>query len=100
MLKNYKTFRAEMILRDYLALDRTILANERTMLAYLRMFIATFSAGVAMIKFLDTPLTRITGCIFITVSPLFIVFGILRYIYISRKLKTIDDIANKGEIET
>ena len=88
-----------MILRDYLALDRTILANERTLLAYLRTFIGTFSAGIAIIKFLDTPLTSVTGYIFIIVSPLFIVFGIVRYIYVSRKLKTIDDTANNGEVE-
>jgi putative membrane protein len=82
-----------MILRDYLALDRTILANERTLLAYLRTFIGTFSAGIAMINFLDTHLTIVTGYIFIAVSPLFVVFGIVRYIYVSKKLKTIDDTA-------
>ena len=81
-----------MILRDYLALDRTILANERTLLAYLRTFIGTFSAGIAMVKLLDTPLTSAIGYIFIILSPFFIVLGILRYIQISKKLKTIDDV--------
>ena len=89
-----------MILRDYLALDRTILANERTLLAYLRTFIGAFSAGIAMVKLLDTPLTSVTGYIFIILSPVFIVFGILRYFFISKKLKTINDSANekKGEM--
>ena len=33
----YSKFRTEeMILRDWLARDRTVLANERTLLAYLR----------------------------------------------------------------
>jgi len=84
-----------MILRDYLALDRTILANERTLLAYLRTFIGAFSAGIAMIKLLDTLLTNILGYILVAVSPLFIVIGVIRYAQISKKLKTIDEDANK-----
>ena len=94
LLKNYNAFRNEMILRDYLALDRTVLANERTLLAYLRTFIGTFSAGIAMVKFLDIPLTNIIGYIFVAVSPLFIVFGAIRYVQVSRKLKTIDKTVN------
>ena len=35
----------EMITRDYLALDRTELANSRTLLAYIRTAIAVFAAG-------------------------------------------------------
>jgi putative membrane protein len=81
-----------MILRDYLALDRTVLANERTLLAYLRTFIGTFSAGLAMVKLLDTSLTTIIGYVFAAVSPLFIVLGAVRYIQTGRKLKTIETI--------
>ena len=95
LLKNYSTFRNEMILRDYLALDRTVLANERTLLAYLRTFIGSFSAGIAMIRLLDTPLTNVTGYALVIVSPLFIILGAIRYIQISKKLKTID-----GKAET
>jgi len=76
-----------MILRDYLALDRTILANERTLLAYLRTFIGTFSAGIAMVKLFDALLTNIAGYIFIAVSPFFLVFGIIRFIQVSKKMK-------------
>ena len=88
-----------MILRDYLALDRTVLANERTLLAYLRTFIGSFSAGIAMIKLLDTPLTNATGYAFVIVSPLFIVLGAIRYIQISRKLKTIYENENNEKAE-
>ena len=96
MLKNYSTFRDEMIVRDYLALDRTILANERTLLAYLRTFIGTFSAGIAIVKLIDTPLMNVIGFIFIIVSPFFIIFGMIRYIQVSKKLKTLDeDTVNK-----
>ena len=86
-----------MILRDYLALDRTVLANERTFLAYLRTFVGTFSAGFAMVKLLDTLFTNIVGYIFVIASPFFIVFGTIRYIQISRKLKTINDAVDSEE---
>lgn len=42
---------AELILRDELAIDRTLLANERTLLSYLRSGIALFIAGVSIIHF-------------------------------------------------
>ena len=91
MLKNYNTFRDEMILRDYLALDRTVLANERTFLAYLRTFIGTFSAGIAMLKLMDTLVTDIIGYVFIITSPFFLIFGIIRFYKVSKKIKTIDE---------
>ena len=97
MLKTYKTFHDEMILRDHLALDRTVLANERTLLAYLRTFIGTFSAGIAMVKLLDTALTNVIGYAFAIISPFFIILGAIRYIQVSRKLKTIDEPANNED---
>lgn len=42
---------AELILRDQLAIDRTLLANERTLLSYLRSGVALFIAGVSIIHF-------------------------------------------------
>ena len=41
----------ELILRDELAIDRTLLANERTLLAYLRSGVALVLAGVTMMHF-------------------------------------------------
>lgn len=95
MLKNYNTFHDEMILRDYLALDRTILANERTLLSYLRACIGAFAAGIALVKLLDSLATNILGIIFIAVSPVFLVIGIVRFIQVQRKLRTIDQPAKR-----
>lgn len=48
----YKKFNAEdLILRDELAIDRTLLANERTLLAYLRSAVALIIAGFTMMHF-------------------------------------------------
>jgi putative membrane protein len=41
----------KLILRDRLAIDRTLLANERTLLSYLRAGISLIIAGVSMMHF-------------------------------------------------
>lgn len=49
---HYERFHgADLILRDELAIDRTLLANERTLLAYLRSGIALLIAGVTIVHF-------------------------------------------------
>jgi len=55
----------ELILRDYLATDRTILANERTFLAYIRTALSIFAVGISFLKFFDSLLIKIIGWIFI-----------------------------------
>ncbi|HEU5322140.1 MAG TPA: DUF202 domain-containing protein, partial [Methylomirabilota bacterium] len=52
---------ADMILRDELALDRTVLANERTLLAYVRTALAFAVTGVGVIRFLDGTLVGFVG---------------------------------------
>jgi putative membrane protein len=41
----------DLILRDELALDRTLLANERTLLSYLRAGVSLVLAGVSFVHF-------------------------------------------------
>ncbi len=41
----------ELILRDELAIDRTLLANENTLLAYLRSALTLVIAGITFIHF-------------------------------------------------
>lgn len=43
--------RNELILRDELAIDRTLLANERTLLAYLRSAVSLGIAGISIMHF-------------------------------------------------
>ena len=89
MLKNYDEFKDNMIMRDFLALDRTILANERTLLAYIRTFIGVFSAGVAIVKLLDFSAATVIGFAFIVLSPSFLIIGVYRYAYTARKFRAI-----------
>ncbi len=48
----YQKFEGEdLILRDELAIDRTLLANERTLMAYLRSGVALVIAGITIMHF-------------------------------------------------
>jgi putative membrane protein len=53
--------RGDMILRDWLALDRTVLANKRTFLAYGRTSIALIALGIAFVKLIDHRFFEISG---------------------------------------
>lgn len=66
----------DLILRDELAIDRTILANERTVLAYLRGALTLIIAGVTFIHFIDKGFLLYLGGGLI---PLGLIVGILGY---------------------
>lgn len=66
---------SELILRDQLAIDRTVLANERTFLAYCRTFLALILTGTGFIKFFDTPFMKMTGYAFIVIGILIFLLG-------------------------
>lgn len=84
---NYKKYNSQMILRDYLALDRTVLANERTLLAYVRTFLGFLATGAGIIKLFGTPVALAAGYILIVISPVLLVFGVARYLRMRRKLR-------------
>jgi len=81
-----------IILRDYLARDRTILANRRTLLSFVRTSLGLISAGVAMVKLLDKGTFFYTlGFIFCVLSPIVLVWGIISTIKVSRDLRSIPE---------
>ncbi|MEW5796671.1 MAG: DUF202 domain-containing protein [Candidatus Zixiibacteriota bacterium] len=68
-----------MELRDYLATDRTKLANQSTFLAYIRAALTLFVAGVTFVKFFDSPVIETIGWVFVPVGLATFVIGFLRY---------------------
>lgn len=72
--------REKLILRDHLAVDRTILANERTFLSYIRTSLAIIVTGVSLIRFFDSILLEITGWAIIPCGMIVLGIGIKRYI--------------------
>lgn len=89
--KIYQEFAREMILRDYLARDRTKLANERTLLAYIRTFIGLLASGAGLVKLFEEPAFIATGFVLMAVSPVFLIVGAVVFLRTSRKLRLLDD---------
>jgi len=76
-----------MILRDYLALERTCLANERTLLAYTRTALMLFISGVTLIKlFAHIPALVVTGYLLLPAALLVAVVGTHRFAQVRRRM--------------
>ena len=76
-----------LILRDYLAVDRTKLANERTFLAYMRTFISVLASGVGLVTLLTGLEYKITGYILIALSPIILVYGTYRFFVVHNRIR-------------
>ncbi len=74
----------DVFLRDQLAAKRTILANERTYLAYIRTSLTLFVAGVSFIKFFGHIIYQITGWLLIPLAILTLLKGIASYTKMKR----------------
>ena len=72
----------EIILRDYLALERTKLANERTLLAYSRTSVYMLLGGIAFLQLKDFMAIRWIGYVTIGLSVILAVFGLFRFLQI------------------
>ena len=62
-------------LRDILAVDRTLLAAEQTMLAYLRTSMCLIIAGATFLEMLNSPSSNFTGWLFIVSGVATFAFG-------------------------
>jgi putative membrane protein len=71
--------KTDLILRDELAIDRTILANERTLLAYLRSAVALLIAGVSIMHFSHGGWFFVFGAVCIPGGIVTALIGLLRF---------------------
>ena len=76
----------ELSLADYLAIDRTVLANERTALAYGHTVLALLVVGGTCIKFFDSTLMRVIGVLFIMLALAVTLVGAMRFAHTRRAL--------------
>ncbi len=82
----------EMILRDYLAIDRTLLANEASFMSYIRTSLTLIAAGATLIKFTDNPFTQVVGWAFVAIGGWLVIHGYNRYSRVDQTLHKV-----KGE---
>lgn len=72
----------DLITRDWLAIDRTKMANERTFLAYLRTVLVILGSGIALLRVEMLHDLRSFGFVLIGIAPFILIFGISRFFYI------------------
>lgn len=78
-----------LILRDELAIDRTLLANERTLLAYLRSGVALVIAGVSIMQLATAPWFWWVGLCSIPVGAFAATFGTYRFWKMNKSLSVL-----------
>ena len=77
----------ELIVRDWLAIDRTHLANERTFLAYFRTFVVILSSAIAILKVDVLHELKELGIFLLILSPIILAVGLFRFFYVRRQVK-------------
>ena len=92
----------DLMLTDLLAVDRTILANERNLLAYIRTSLGFLIAGATLIHFFKILLLQITGWVLIPLGFIILLVGIKRYRSVKYSIERIklDATGEKSEDET
>lgn len=87
----YSQFKKEeLILRDYLAADRTVLANERTFMAFIRTSLALAAGGASLIHFLGSLAANIGGGLLLALAAGVLGWGLQRFFYYKRRLKNLE----------
>jgi len=94
--KPYQRFlREELILRDELAIDRTLLANERTLMAYVRLAITLIIAGVSIVHFAMEKWFETIGFLCVPVGIAAGLFGWSRYQKMERQIREVRKASRK-----
>nr|WP_040506459.1 DUF202 domain-containing protein [Gillisia limnaea] len=77
----------ESLIREHLALERTRLANERTLLSYTQASLYFLLGGLALLQLKEYADLRYIGYLALIFSGLFLTIGIWRYLSLNRKMK-------------
>lgn len=80
-----------IILRDFLALVRTTLANERTLFAYIRTSLYLVLGGIGLLQLKDFSHLKWLGYTAIFISLFLIIFGLIRYFKLKSRLQKFYD---------
>lgn len=75
-------------IQSAMAIERTKMANTRTMLAYIRSSIGLFVAGAGLLKFVsEIKWVYAVGILFIIATPVVLGFGIWEYFNMRKKIE-------------
>jgi len=89
LLKFGRDFKPDekVILRDYLAIERTRLANERTLMSYVRSSLYLLLGSIAFFQLKDFPNFKYLAIASLVFSAIFFIIGVYRFTVLKRSLK-------------
>lgn len=82
-----KDIEQELIIRDYLARQRTALANDRTLLAYIRTSLYFLVSGTALFEVRNLSHVSNLGYLAFGLSIAFLGIGLFSFFKVKQKLK-------------
>lgn len=74
----------KLIVRDWLAIERTKLANERTFLSYFRTAFVLFGTGLGIFKIDIFTDVKFIGIALMIIAPIVLIFGIIRFFKVKK----------------
>jgi putative membrane protein len=77
----------DLVLREHLALERTRLANERTLLSYIRTGLYFAVAGSTLGHVVNSNFWKIIGTPLIIVGVIIIAWGIARFLNVKKSME-------------
>ena len=77
-------------LSDRLAISRTDLANERTLLAYVRTALAIAAGGIGLVQIFTSPTIVALGWALIPAGVLLLIVGVVRFQRARRALRDVE----------
>lgn len=88
-----------LILRDYLALERTKLANLRTFMMFLKFSLYFVIAAITILKIDEFESLSLLGYIFLACGLFMLIIGLVRYNKLKKALDSIYLMKNKKKKE-
>lgn len=79
----------KVILRDYLAIERTRLANERTLLSYIRSSLYLLLGGIAFFQLKEFSNFKYLALLSLIFSVIFFIIGVYRFTLLKKSLKRV-----------
>jgi putative membrane protein len=77
----------DLVLREYLAIERTRLANETTLLAYIRTGLYFVVAGSTLGQVVESMFWKVAGTPLIVVGFIIMLLGLVRYFRLRRSIE-------------
>jgi putative membrane protein len=88
----------DLVLREYLAIERTRLANETTLLAFIRTGLYFLVAGSTLGQVLESAFWKIAGTPLIVIGLLIMLLGLIRYFRLRKAIdRSKKNIGNSSE---